>query len=145
MDDKVKVVTTWTGGRAFTSAGDSGYETHMDATEAYGGLGKGATPTEMLLSALAGCIGIDVTMILRPHLDKMTKLEIITDGTRKEEPPKGFVAVTVTFVIDGDIAPKKVWRAIRLGQEKYCSVSDSLSADVQYKLVLNGKEQGNEA
>ncbi|NEU31832.1 OsmC family protein [bacterium LRH843] len=137
----MKVITSWTGGRAFTAVGDSGYDINMDATEAYGGLGKGATPTEMLLGALAGCIGIDVTMILRPHLDKIDKLEIITDATRKEEPPKGFSHYTVTFVIDGDIDSKKILRAIRLGKEKYCSVSDSLKADVDFKLLLNGEEQ----
>lgn len=136
----MKVKTVWTGGRAFTAVGDSGYDINMDATEAYGGLGKGATPTEMLLGAVAGCIGIDVTMILRPHLDKIDKLEIMTAGTRKEEPPKGFTAVEVTFIIDGDIKSKQVWRAIRLGKEKYCSVSDSLKADVEFKLILNGED-----
>jgi len=136
----MKVVTKWTGGRAFTAVGDSGYDINMDATELYGGLGKGATPTEMLLGALAGCIGIDVTMILRPYLDKVDKIEIITEGTRKEEAPKGFIAYDVTFVVDGDIDTKRVWRAIRLGKEKYCSVSDSLKADVVFKLILNGEE-----
>ncbi|MBP2078016.1 OsmC family protein [Oceanobacillus polygoni] len=136
----MKVTTTWTGGRAFESIGDSGYATYMDATEAYGGLGKGATPTEMLLGSLAGCIGIDVTMILRPHLEKITKIEIITDGTRKEEAPKGFTAIEVTFIVDGDIDSKKVWRAINLGEEKYCSVSDSLKAKIDFKLILNGEE-----
>lgn len=139
----MKVITKWTGGRAFTAVGDSGYDINMDATELYGGLGKGATPTEMLLGALAGCIGIDVTMILRPHLEKIDKIEIITDGTRKEEAPKGFTAYDVTFVVDGDIDSKKIWRAIRLGKEKYCSVSDSLEADVTFKLILNGKEESD--
>ena len=143
MDMQVK--TVWTGGRAFTAKGDSGYEMNMDATEAYGGLGKGATPTEMLLGAVSGCIGIDVTMILRPHLDDIDRIEIVTDGTRREEPPKGFVGVVITFIVDGKIDSKKVWRAIRLGKEKYCTVSDSLKADVQFKLRLNGKEESSEA
>ena len=78
------VTTTWTGGRKFTAKGDSGYDIKMDATPAYGGMGEGATPTEMLLASLAGCIGIDVTMVLNHFLDKITKIEFITDGTRKE-------------------------------------------------------------
>lgn len=137
----MRVSTTWTGGRAFTAVGDSGYSINMDATPAYGGLEQGATPTEMLLGSLAGCIGIDVTMILRPHLDQITKIDIITDGTRKEEAPKGFTDIDVIFIVDGEIDAKKVWRAIHLGEEKYCSVSDSLKANVTYKLVLNGEEQ----
>ncbi|WP_152655714.1 OsmC family protein [Oceanobacillus sp. CFH 90083] len=137
----MKVVTTWNGGRAFSAVGASGFEINMDATEEAGGTGKGATPAETLLSALAGCIGIDVTMILRPHLDKITKIELITEGTRKEELPKGFTGMEITFIVDGEIDSKKVWRAIHLGEEKYCTVSDSIKADVQFKLILNGKEQ----
>lgn len=132
------VKTIWEGGRKFTAQGDSGYDIKMDATPAYGGMGEGATPTEMLLAALAGCIGIDVTMILNRYLDKISKLEFITDGTRKEEAPKGFFAITITFVVDGDIDGKRVWRAIDLSEEKYCSVSDSLNAEITYDIILNG-------
>lgn len=135
------VRTKWNGGRSFTAAGDSGYEIHMDATPAYGGEGHGVTPTEMLLSAVAGCIGIDVTQILRHYLPSIRSLEIVTDGTRKEEPPKGFTAITVTFFIDGDIDSKRIWKAIELGAAKYCSVSDSVKADITFELVLNGEKQ----
>lgn len=136
----MKVVTKWKGQRVFTAVGDSGYEVNMDATPAYGGEGNGVTPTEMLLASLAGCIGIDVTMILNPYLSKIDKLEIITDGTRKEDLPKGFTSIVVTFTIDGDIKSDRVWRAINLGKTKYCAVSDSLKADIQFRLILNGEE-----
>ncbi|MGK7376389.1 OsmC family protein [Planococcus sp. 1R117A] len=139
----MKVQTKWNGQRAFTATGDSGYEINMDATAAYGGEGKGVTPTEMLLASVAGCIGIDVTMILKPHLDAITKIEIETDGTRKEELPKGFTAIAVTFAIDGNIDAKKVWRAINLGKQKYCAVSDSLKADISFHLILNGENTEN--
>lgn len=137
----MKVVTKWKGQRAFTAVGDSGYEVSMDATPAYGGEGNGVTPTEMLLASLAGCIGIDVTMILKPYLAKIDKLEIITDGNRKEDLPKGFTSIVVTFTIDGDINSDRIWRAIDLGKTKYCAVSDSLKADIQFCLILNGEEQ----
>jgi len=65
----------------------------------------------------------------------------VTDGTRKEEAPKGFTNIDVTFINDGEIDQKKVWRAIRLGEEKFCSVSNSLKANIVYYLVLYGKEQ----
>lgn len=137
----MKVVTKWGGQRVFTAVGDSGYEVNMDATPAYGGEGKGCTPTEMLLASLAGCIGIDVTMILKPYLSSIDRLEIETDGTRKEELPKGFTSIVVTFMIDGQVDSKRIWRAINLGKEKYCAVSDSLKADISFRLILNGEEQ----
>ncbi|MFB6466452.1 OsmC family protein [Cytobacillus sp. Hz8] len=135
------VRTKWNGQRAFTAVGDSGFKINMDATEAYGGEGNGMTPTEMLLASVAGCIGIDVTMIMRHYLASIQKLEIITDGTRKEKEPKGFTSINITFIIDGDIDSKRIWRAIDLGKEKYCAVSDSLKADITFQLVLNGEKQ----
>jgi len=134
----MNVHAKWSGGRAFTAVGPSGFDMSMDATAAYGGEGNGNTPTEMLLGALAGCIGIDVTMILKPHLDQIKSIDIEVKGTRREELPTAFTEIEVLFTIDGEITPKKVWRAIRLGKDKYCAVSASLKADVHFSLILNG-------
>ena len=135
------VSTTWQGKRAFTSVGDSGYPVGMDATPAYGGEGKGATPMELVLAGLAGCIGIDVTMILDQFLDQVTRLDIKADGARKSETPTGFTHIELTFDVEGTIPDYRIWKAIELGSKKYCAVSDSLSATIAYKLVLNGVEQ----
>jgi putative redox protein len=136
----MKVMTTWQGKRLFTSVGASGYSIGMDATPAYGGDGKGATPMELVLAGLAGCIGIDVTMILDQFLGSIRHIEIETDGVRKELAPTGFTSIDLIFKIDGDIPDYRVWKAIEMGSKKYCAVSDSLKADIQYKLVLNGVE-----
>lgn len=135
----MQIKATWTGGRAFTAVGNSGHEIKMDATQKAGGHDAAPTPVELLLSALAGCIGIDVTMILKPHLESVKKLDISVDGVRSEELPTAFTAITVTFTVDGDIDAKKVRRAINLGNEKYCTVAASLKANIDYALVLNGE------
>ncbi|WP_341279821.1 OsmC family protein [Paenibacillus sp. FSL H8-0537] len=136
----MKVTTTWTGKRAFTSVGPSGYSVGMDATAAYGGDGQGATPMELLLAGLAGCIGIDITMIMDAFLGSISSIEIDAEGTRKEEMPKGFTAIDLIFKVNGDVPDYRIWKAIELGKEKYCAVSDSLKADIRYRLVLNGEE-----
>jgi putative redox protein len=136
----MKVMTTWNGKRLFTSVGDSGYPVGMEATPAYGGEGKGATPMELVLAGLAGCIGIDVTMILDQFLGSITRMEIEADGARKEEQPTGFTAIELTFRVDGTIPDYRIWKAIELGSKKYCAVSDSLKASISYKLILNGVE-----
>lgn len=136
----MEVKAIWQGGRAFEAKGPSGYPMSMDATANYGGEGQAPTPTEMLLSSLAGCIGIDVTMILKPHLEKIESIEITVDGSRREELPTAFTAAALLFDVKGDIDAKKVIRAIKLGEEKYCAVSASLKADISYRLVLNGEE-----
>lgn len=135
----MQITAKWQGGRAFEAVGASGYKMAMDATANYGGDGQAPTPTEMLLSALAGCIGIDVTMILKPHLEKITNLDIVVDGKRREEMPTAFTEAHLKFKVDGDIDAHKVWRAIKLGEEKYCAVSASLKADITHSLILNGE------
>ncbi|WP_342600807.1 OsmC family protein [Psychrobacillus sp. FSL H8-0483] len=136
----MEIKAIWQGGRAFEAKGPSGYPMTMDATPTYGGEGKAPTPTEMLLSALAGCIGIDITMILKPHLEKIQFIEITVAGTRREEMPTAFTAAELLFDVKGDIDAKKVIRAIKLGEEKYCAVSASLKADITHRLILNGEE-----
>ncbi|QAY65771.1 OsmC family protein [Paenibacillus protaetiae] len=136
----MQVQTVWKGKRAFDSTGPSGYRVQMDATAAYGGDSKGTTPMELVLSALAGCIGIDVTMILDAFLDKVKSIEIETTGARKETQPTGFTAIELLFRVEGDIPDYRFWKAIELGKQKYCAVSDSLKADITYRLILNGTE-----
>ncbi|WP_144511271.1 OsmC family protein [Bacillus sp. FJAT-22090] len=136
----MEVKAIWQGGRAFEAKGPSGYPMSMDATPNYGGEGQAPTPTEMLLSSLAGCIGIDVTMILKPHLDNIESIEITVVGSRREELPTAFTAADLLFDVKGNIDAKKVIRAIKLGEEKYCAVSASLKADISYRLILNGEE-----
>ncbi|GIO14768.1 peroxiredoxin [Cohnella xylanilytica] len=136
----MSVTTIWQGKRYFESTGPSGFPIRMDATPAYGGEGKGATPMELILAGLAGCIGIDVTMILDKFLDSVRSIEIETVGTRKEEPPKGYTRIELIFKVEGDIPDYRIWKAIELGASKYCSVSDSLSAEIEYRLILNGQE-----
>ena len=70
------VNTVWNGKRYFLSKCPSGFNVEMDATENYGGDGKGLTPMELILVGVAGCIGIDVTMLLGKNLEKIKKMEI---------------------------------------------------------------------
>ncbi len=133
------VDTTWLHQRKFISACPSGFKLEMDATEKYGGLGEGLTPMELLLAGVAGCIGIDVTMIANRYREKINKLHIRTEGVRCEELPTKFSEIKVTFDLEGEVDAHRVWRAIHLGHQKYCAVSASLNAEMQHFLILNGE------
>ena len=138
------VNTIWNGKRYFLSKCPSGFDVAMDATNNYGGDGKGLTPMELILVGVAGCIGIDVTMILGKNLEKIEKMEIKTEGFRREEMPTSFNKIETTFVVEGDISQDRFWKAIQLGHKKYCAVSHSINAEIIYKLKLNGKYFENE-
>jgi putative redox protein len=133
------VNTSWAGKRAFLSKCPSGFEVKMDATENYGGDGKGLTPMELILVGVAGCIGIDVTMLLGKNIENISKIDIQTEGLRREEMPTSFIKIRTTFIVEGEIDAQRFWKAIRLGHKNYCAVSDSLKSEMIYHLKLNGE------
>ena len=136
----MQVNTTWCGKNFFISECPSGFEVKMDATENYGGDGQGLTPMELILAGVAGCIGIDVTMLLGKNLENITKIDIQTEGSRREEMPASFTEIKTTFIVEGEIDAQRFWKAIRLGHKKYCAVSASLKPEITYNLKLNGEE-----
>lgn len=136
----MKVSTEWQGNMAFTMTKGDGNQVKMDAREEAGGEGSGVSPMESVLGGLAGCMGIDIFMVLKPYQDKIEKLTFDTDGERNPEPPKYFTNVHITVHLDGDVPASRVWRAVKLSDEKYCSVANSLKADLTYTVILNGEE-----
>lgn len=136
----MKATTRWKGNKTFIMTNELGNELRMDASEANGGEGSGVSPMESLLGGLAGCMGIDMNMILRPYADKLEELKFETVGHRNEEPPKFFKKIETTVHVKGDIPASRVWRAVSLSEEKYCSVAHSLKADLTFKVILNGEE-----
>lgn len=137
---KMNVTTKWQGNLAFTMSNEDGNQLRMDAREESGGENSGVSPMEALLGSLAGCMGIDIFTVLRPYKEKIENVEFELDGTRNEEPPKSFTRIHITLHLDGDVPASRVWRAIHLSDEKYCSVANSLKAELAYTVILNGKE-----
>ncbi|MGP6147334.1 OsmC family protein [Jeotgalibaca sp. A122] len=138
--NKMKVSTKWEKEFVFSMTNGEGNQLKMDAHAGGGGQNQGVLPMQALLGALAGCIGMDVRAILKPHIDQVDSIEIVTEGTKENNHPKSFIAITVTFVVNGEVPSDRVWRAITIGAEKYCPVAHSLKADVDYFLVLNGQD-----
>jgi putative redox protein len=135
----MKVTATWQGGRHFEAVGQTGYKVQMDAGPADGGNNRGNRPMELILMGLVGCTGIDVAMILERMREPLESLDIEASGTRREEHPRAFTEIHLTYRMTGNISPQKAWRAIHLSEEKYCSASASLNATIVPHLVLNGE------
>ncbi|WP_411842662.1 OsmC family protein [Salinicoccus sp. HZC-1] len=138
----MKVQTRWQGGMAFNSVGDSsGYDVTMDASSDVGGNDGGPRPMEMVLHGVAGCMGIDLCVIMRREMDKIESIEIDIDGDRRDTDPKSFTSLDLTVKIKGNVTPKVAQRAVDLSAEKYCSAINSLNAAVVTHLELNGEIQ----
>jgi putative redox protein len=128
----------WDGDMAFTGLAPSGHELKMDAAESVGGKNSGARPTELLLSAVAGCTGIDIISILNKMRLNITSFEMKVSGERAEDHPKKFTQINIHYALKGELPEDKVIRAIDLSKNKYCSVAHSLSAEITVSYSING-------
>jgi putative redox protein len=100
----------------------TGSEHHILLDDPAGGTGP--KPIELVAVALAGCTAFDVITILRQkYHQKVTGYEVRVEADQAERPPQVFTAVRIVHVVTGcEIDPSAVEEAIRLSEEKYCSV-----------------------
>ncbi len=109
---------------------EEGTKLVMDASPAIGGKGKGMRPMETLASSLAGCMAIDVLLILRKQRQTVSHFEIEVEGKRKDEVPASFESLTLVFIVNPEVNLEKLESAVKLTHEKYCSVSQSLNPSI---------------
>jgi len=125
----VVVKVKWIDGMRFVASDDKGHSIIMDVSKEHGGEGSGFGPMQLLLAAFGGCTGIDVTEILHKQRQKLEDLEMIVSGERVSEPPTVYDKLHVEYKLKGeDLKEKAVQRAVRLSQDKYCSVGATLKA-----------------
>src|SRR5436853_7614631 len=103
-------------------AATTGSEHHMLLDNAAGGTGP--KPVELVAVGLAGCTAFDVITVLRQkHHQKITGYQVRVEADQAERPPQVFTVVRIHHVVTGiDIDQKALQEAIRLSEEKYCSV-----------------------
>jgi len=137
MDMSVK----WKGGMEFESELPSGHSLTIDAKKESGGNNNGPRPTELILNGLAGCTGIDVVMILEKMNQELLDLEIDIESKRADEHPRRFTDIHIIYKLKGkNLDENKVERAIDLSEEKYCSASASLNANITSDYIITEVE-----
>jgi putative redox protein len=120
----MKARVKWVQDVMFLGESGSGHSVVMDGAPDAGGRNVGFRPMEMMLLGLAGCSAFDVVLILKRGRENVTDCIVDVDGDRAETDPKVFTNVRMHYVITGrDLDPKKVERAVKLSEEKYCSAS----------------------
>ncbi len=92
----------------------------------------GMKPSDMLLVALGSCGSVDVVNILRKKRQHLTGLEVELSGEQDPNPPWAFRKIWVRYTLRGrGLGEKAVADAIRLAEDKYCSVKASLDKAVE--------------
>lgn len=128
-----KTVTKWKKGHEFTSLLDH------NSIEIDGNRKNGFGPKALLLSAVAGCSGIDVVDILEKMRVEFSSLEIDVEAGQTEDHPKVYTDIYITYKLKTDPANEdKVRKAIDLSLDKYCGVSAMLkkNSPIHYKMEI---------
>ena len=127
-------------GITFIGKTDSNHWIPMDGPESFGGSNAGIRPKELLLLALAGCTGADVSAILQKKRVELDGFEILISAESAEEHPKVYTKVHLEYVFTGnELKEKDLARAIDLSQSTYCAVTAMLkdSIEITHSFTIN--------
>lgn len=127
------VVVRWDGEHRFDAGRLGSQQTIRIDADATTGPG----PVDTLLSALAACTGVDVVDILEKRRTPVQGLTIEVAGERASSVPARLVRIHITYKMRGaGIERVHAERAIELAVTKYCSVRDSLDAQMPVEWTL---------
>ena len=106
-----------------------------------GGSKAGNSPMELALIALCGCTASDVVTILQKKREPFTAVEVHAEAEKAPEPPRVYTAIKLIYRVKGKVARKAVEDAVRLSEEKYCSVGAMLNqtAKITHEIELDSK------
>lgn len=130
----MRATAKWSGQMQFTGTGDGGYSVLMDGDNK-----AGNSPMELILIALCGCTGYDVVSILQKKREPFTSVQVGAEAEKAPTPPRVFTHIKLQYRVAGKVARKAVEDAVRLSEEKYCSVAAMLNktARITYEIRLD--------
>jgi putative redox protein len=139
---KHSVITTWKKEMEFETSIDE-HNISIDAMKEHGGQNQGVSPKKLMLSALAGCTGMDVVSILKKMKVSFQEFQIHIEANITEEHPKHYDKLHIVYEFALQDADKdKLQKAIELSQEKYCGVSYMFKqfAQITYEIKIQKKK-----
>jgi putative redox protein len=118
---------------------EEGGKVRIDGTRSIGGIKGGISPMQLLLAAAGGCSTIDIINILEKQRQNLKNIHVDVDGDRqKVSTYSEFKTIHMQYILEGDLDPDKVEKAIELSIGKYCSVSKALekSSRITYSFEI---------
>lgn len=91
------------------------------------------SPVQTLAFALAGCMAMDVAVVIAKSRIDVKSLRVHLDAERAPIEPRRLVRADLHFTVKGDVPPDRMDRALSLSREKYCSVWNSLRPDIELR------------
>ncbi|MCU1298686.1 MAG: OsmC-like protein [Acidobacteriaceae bacterium] len=126
---------TWTEKQRFTCAATSGHTIVVDGDKE-----AGNSPMELVLTGLCACTGYDVVSILTKKREPFTSLEVRAEAERAAAPPTVYTDIRLIYRVGGNVSHKSVEDAVRLSEEKYCSVAAMLQKTAKISFEIEYAE-----
>lgn len=121
----------------------NGHTVIMDGPEKVGGENNGPIPKPFVLTALAGCTGMDIAAILRKADKNPEFFDMKVVGEISKRAPIEYTAIHITYDFRGTTENKEAaLNAVTDSQEKYCGVSNMLkkALPVTWEVRYNGEQ-----
>ena len=128
-NSEYKSTVHYAGNEFFIGISPSG---HAQAIDSKGDRKAAPTPMEMLLTAVGACTAVDVVSILEKKRQVVTDYKVEVTGARRDEHPRAFTKIHVHHIVYGrNVSAQSVEQAIKLSDEKYCSVAATVRPTVE--------------
>jgi len=122
---------TWLAEQQFEGVASSQHQILVDGDKK-----TGNSPMELVLICLCGCTGYDVASILRKKREPFTSLEVRAQAERAPSPPTVYTDIRLVYTVGGKVSRKAVEDAVRLSEEKYCSVAAMLNKTAKISYTI---------
>jgi putative redox protein len=127
----VEAKAIWTDNQRFLGLASSAHGIVVDGERK-----TGNSPMELVLIGLCGCTGYDVASILAKKREPFTGLEVRAEAERAATPPTVYTEIRLVYRVGGKVSHKAVEDAVRLSEEKYCSVAAMLHKTAKISYVI---------
>ncbi len=125
----------WAGSRTFIGTDSTSHAVLMSNKED----NVGMKASELMLVSLACCSSFDVVGILEKRKVVLRKLEVEVSAEQEKDPPWPYTDIHLKYIMAGEgLTPKFAETAIKLSEEKYCSVAATVRgiANITWEYVI---------
>jgi putative redox protein len=138
----VEAQVTWTDGERFVGNASRGHAIVIDADRQRN---TAAGPMELVLIGLCACTATDVVSILRKKREPFSGVHVRAEAERAKEAPTVYTSIKLIYTISGSVSRKAAEDAVRLSEEKYCSVSAMLKCTARITTEVHLSEASETA
>lgn len=132
-----KIRLSWTKNQQFIVEDEHDHAIVIDTDPESGGKNSGFRPLDLLLTALAGCMAMDMVAIVTKKGGKIDSFTMTLEGERAVEHPRRFVKIDYKIICKGTYKDEDLKRALELSRDKYCSVLHTIKSPPELTFNLD--------